>query len=991
MASRGTASGAPVVKREQDHVQTQVESGDIRIDLLYALHSINTPASFACFGALKRTPPAGIVVDGVGDIEMPLSESQARQMIAAARQAPCGKGSETLVDTSVKNTWELDASQFTFKNPSWPGYIQKISAAVGQDLGINTTIKAEVYKMLLYEKGAMFKSHTDTEKIPGMFGSLVICFPSTHQGGEVSLKHNGQQKLFKSSEYTQSFASWYSDVHHEVLPVTSGYRWVVTYNLAIDPQETRPSTALLTPETRVLREVMTRWLSKDAKSRENEFLYHRLDHDYTEANISLNALKSQDLARVQVLKALSNEFPFDIFLGLLEKGESGPCGRHFEWGSYRGRSRYGRYDEDDEDDEDEGGFHPLEEVFDSTYTVKTVVDLEGHLVIENLVLNEEDILEENCFDDIEAEEEYEGYMGNSGPSATHWYRVAAVAIVPHDSISSFFNSIDPDSRLIEAKNHSQQQAHYFARQYVQKQAPEVYFTELVKLCKLAWIYPPPRSNFKYDQGLSIDGESMRDILKIALRRGDHALFEMVATHHEGHLPLDFFTWLRESRGTGDGLAQDPPVAAWKGLTSAMLSYPHLSDQYWAIVNLLPITSIWILDAAKPPDSLLVWIREIIPSCVEACTSKTLGQADGLAMVGLARYLKDQVAFLLETALPIVEKKIECSSFVLAFLNELRKQCNNVILPTDRVVPLYRAVANLVYTSMDFATLKSEAGFKLTSTKRPRQYNLAPPSRDELRTVVSHHLLADHFSALIQISTDADDLVQPLISRIIAAVPRFTPTELNLLWLPFLRSLLSVLGSNQVPFSTPYYQQLFRTVSTTYITKYVGREPTRDINLARPRVNCDCRDCGPLNNFLVSATENVARFRVGKQRRQHLHQKLDSADIDCTHTTLREGSPQTLVVTKSFKHNAVARKLWTLRRAEASALFTSFPQVRLELLLGQDYSKIVNIEQISAVRRPPVSAAASRLTMNQTNASLPPANMKRKLPSDETEIVDLTSD
>lgn len=269
--------------------------------------------------------------------------------------------------------------------------------------------------------------HYSTEKIPGMFGSLVICFPSAHQGGEVLLKHNGQQKLFKSSGYTQSFASWYSDVHHEVLPVTSGYRWVVTYNLAIDPQEARPSTALQTPGTKVVREVMSRWLSKDAKSRKNMFLYHRLEHDYTEANISLNALKSQDLARVQVLKALSKEFPVDIFLGLLEKGEQGPCARQFEWGSYRGRSRYGRYDEDDEDDVDDSGFHPLEEVFESTYTVKTVVDLEGHLVIENLALDEEDVLEDDCFVDIEAEEEYEGYMGNSGPSATHWYRVAVRA------------------------------------------------------------------------------------------------------------------------------------------------------------------------------------------------------------------------------------------------------------------------------------------------------------------------------------------------------------------------------------------------------------------------------------------------------------------------------------------------------------------------------------------------------------------------------------
>lgn len=161
MASIGIASSAPVVKLEQDYVQTQVESGDLRIDLLNALQSINTPTSFASFRAMTQTPPASPFVDGVGDIEMPLSESQARQMIASARQAPYGKGSETLVDTSVRNTWELDASQFTFKDPSWPGYIQKLCAVVGRDLGINTTIKAEVYKMLLYEKGAMFKSHTE--------------------------------------------------------------------------------------------------------------------------------------------------------------------------------------------------------------------------------------------------------------------------------------------------------------------------------------------------------------------------------------------------------------------------------------------------------------------------------------------------------------------------------------------------------------------------------------------------------------------------------------------------------------------------------------------------------------------------------------------------------------------------------------------------------------------------------------------------------------
>lgn len=124
--------------------------------------------------------------------------------------------------------------------------------------------KAELYKMLIYEKGAMFKAHTEsdtsylippvctlrslngtsrprpchhdsTEKIPGMFGTLVICLPSPHEGGDVVVKHSGQAKTFSTSLVQPSVLCWYSDVHHEVLPVTSGYRCVLTYNLAIPP------------------------------------------------------------------------------------------------------------------------------------------------------------------------------------------------------------------------------------------------------------------------------------------------------------------------------------------------------------------------------------------------------------------------------------------------------------------------------------------------------------------------------------------------------------------------------------------------------------------------------------------------------------------------------------------------------------------------------------------------------------------------------------
>lgn len=91
----------------------------------------------------------------------------------------------------------------------------------GKQLGITGPVTAELYKMLLYEKGALFKPHTDTEKIPGMFGTMVVCLPSAHEGGDLVLRHGDITKTFKSSEMQPSAFCWFSDVSHEVLPGAS--------------------------------------------------------------------------------------------------------------------------------------------------------------------------------------------------------------------------------------------------------------------------------------------------------------------------------------------------------------------------------------------------------------------------------------------------------------------------------------------------------------------------------------------------------------------------------------------------------------------------------------------------------------------------------------------------------------------------------------------------------------------------------------------------
>ncbi|KAA1082509.1 hypothetical protein PGT21_005771 [Puccinia graminis f. sp. tritici] len=134
---------------------------NLKAELIKGFAAITTPGSFAAWEALPTTPPAGLSVDGVGQIDMPLSEGQIRELIAKAHQAPYGHRSETLVDLSVRNTWEINGNQLSFLDPAWQGYLLKLSKTVASKLGIMGPIRAELYKMLIYEKGAMFKAHTE--------------------------------------------------------------------------------------------------------------------------------------------------------------------------------------------------------------------------------------------------------------------------------------------------------------------------------------------------------------------------------------------------------------------------------------------------------------------------------------------------------------------------------------------------------------------------------------------------------------------------------------------------------------------------------------------------------------------------------------------------------------------------------------------------------------------------------------------------------------
>ncbi|KAM0558470.1 hypothetical protein ACHAPJ_004660 [Fusarium lateritium] len=918
---------------------------DFKQDLLEAITNIKSASKFA-FSTKVDTPPKlgdlGISVDGIGEISLPLGEPHARQIITKARQAPYGKGSDTIVDTSVRNTWELNPTQFTIGWSGWPSCLKQICDTVAQQMGISTTIHAELYKMLLYEKGAMFKAHTDTEKIPGMFGTLVVTLPSAHTGGEVVLKHRGEEMTYTSSKYDFSCAGWYSDVSHEVLPVTSGYRWVLTYNLAIDHSLPPPSAALKRSELRPLRHCIRRWLAQGEQSRKNNYVHHALDHEYTEANVSYRALKGEDFARVSALVEVCKELPVTMFLALLEKEEMGDVEIDPEdfFRQKFGRGFFGYSDAKKEE------YHQILEVSEMNYKLKTLKDLHGKVVTESIFIREDDILDPECFADMVGEEEYEGYMGNYGPSATHWYRLGAVTIVPHDSIVDFFSQSKMFSG--EVGHVPEAQINYLAQACLQPNASEHLITAMLDLVERVLDYL--QENDGKEDRLA-DHSVVPNVLRAALQHNLYDFFERVIKQLHSKVPPEWYGWLRQWLINNDSEAKalERFDSIKKGLSHAMSPSVALAHRFQSISHLVPLPNDLPPDTLQTPQPILEWTRHTILASFSGFGPNGVNRNDGEPVVDQAFYFDDPMTYLAQSVVPIFEGRPRATAFRFKVLSRVRELAAKEALPTQGAMSLYRTLTQMYIASQDFGLLHDERAIDIQESKRVRPVWCVKELRKlERLNSVTHEHLSHFFTSIL----DLDNLASEFMAKVSSQADKLPRLELYTMWLPFLRSIIPILEENKIPLNTPSYQKFFSVLTLAIIDGYVGPEPPKPVDWALPGVNCNCGDCESVNAFLNHPTKMSANFRMKKQRRQHIQNKLDSAKVGCTYTTMRNSNPQTLVVTKTIRPQDEALQKWQTRRDEVLDKLNQFQQDDLKTLLGPDYARIKQLvpEQVRHRRR-----------------------------------------
>ncbi|EFA85665.1 hypothetical protein PPL_00894 [Heterostelium album PN500] len=436
------------------------------------LKSFKKTGSFYCIGEEEVAPPR-IEINEVGVLSFPVPECQVKKIIDKCIRAPYGKGTETITDTNIRKVWQLSPDSFKFIGGSqWNQFFERTIKMIGVKLGLgNTKIEAELYKMLIYDKGAFFKPHKDSEKGERMFGTLVISLPSVHTGGDLILQHAGKTvtvSLENDSVSNMKYSAFYADIKHEVKEVTDGYRVCLVYNLCrsgklnnddlitkkpkikkdgnalkkqkmIDVKKEEQEDSNISSDEDVLigpvdskGEAIVcdirKYLSLAFRKPERNCLVYIFEHEYTQYQYNMRCLKGQD-AKIasSLLKAISGT-GYSCLIGLLSIKEEGTA-------------------EDDYYSSKEG-FNVCDS--DIHFKFKHLIDAGTNKSYHGLKLNvdESDIFPSFDTDDCDWDDPEIEHTGNEGTTFERFYSHSAIVIV-EDIELDLYNNINGEEEKID--------------------------------------------------------------------------------------------------------------------------------------------------------------------------------------------------------------------------------------------------------------------------------------------------------------------------------------------------------------------------------------------------------------------------------------------------------------------------------------------------------------------------------------------------------------
>ncbi len=398
------------------------------------LSGVDRSGDFFVEGTVEIPLPK-VEVDGVGILSFPVPEAQVRQLVSQATRAPYGRGEETVLDESVRKVWQLPPDKVRLGGKSWAANFGKILEQVAAGLGCEgMAVRAELYKLLVYDTGGFFLAHRDTEKTAGMFGTLVLVLPAVHRGGDLVLRHAGREATVDMSRAEVSeigFAAFYADCEHEVRPITEGNRVCLVFNLVQDRGPGTGGRPLLAPDHQGQAAVSARLLEKElSRPGAPTKIAWLLEHQYSPEGLSFAGLKSADAARVKVLSQAAEQAGCEVHLGIVHIVEEGAAETTYD--CYPRRRSWGSRRDDDEDQPADSGGDDFEiiEVTDRRHRINCWRDRQDSPVeLGEIPLEAGELLPDGSLDGEKPDQQrLMEASGNEGASFERSYRRAALVL-----------------------------------------------------------------------------------------------------------------------------------------------------------------------------------------------------------------------------------------------------------------------------------------------------------------------------------------------------------------------------------------------------------------------------------------------------------------------------------------------------------------------------------------------------------------------------------
>jgi len=417
---------------------------DFGKQVLTVLGRIKGSGTFVSSGVRPFLFP-GLTIRGIDEIGFPINAIQIKAMIKVAHQAPFGRGSKTVLDKTVRSAWEIEASQIKFANKEWGKFVEGIVKQIKPSVGLEgLSISANLYKLLIYQKGDFFLPHEDSEKEKGMFGTLIIGLPSSHTGRELVVRFDGYNETIDFSDpvnqYQIPFAAFYADCEHEIRPITSGYRVCLVYNLILNKGNQKIPLQQLGDPVKKLSAIL-----KASEEDQDIPKIVLLGHQYTPSNFTMKTLKLNDRPKAEVLIRAAEQAGFYAKLGLVTSYQMGELTEDDSNESSRRRNGRKNYRYYNDENLTENGI--MGEVYENHISIEHWMK-EGLPPLRNIEFDEMDLVSAITLNEGEPiQKAAEGYTGNAGMEMQYWYHYGAVFLWPRKYHFDMVTDLDTDNQL----------------------------------------------------------------------------------------------------------------------------------------------------------------------------------------------------------------------------------------------------------------------------------------------------------------------------------------------------------------------------------------------------------------------------------------------------------------------------------------------------------------------------------------------------------------